>query len=53
MFLANYADVLTNAPLPEMITRFEASSAVACLLAVPPQSTTTWWISARTGSSPR
>jgi glucose-1-phosphate cytidylyltransferase len=38
MFLANYADVLTNAPLPEMIQRFEASDAVACLLAVPPQS---------------
>ena len=38
MFLANYADVLTNAPLPDMITRFEASSAVASLLAVPPQS---------------
>ena len=38
MFLANYADVLTNAPLPDMITRFEASGAVASLLAVPPQS---------------
>jgi glucose-1-phosphate cytidylyltransferase len=38
MFMANYADVLTNAPLPEMITRFEASNALACLLAVPPQS---------------
>jgi glucose-1-phosphate cytidylyltransferase len=38
MFLANYADVLTNAPLPDMIARFEASSAVAGLLAVPPQS---------------
>jgi glucose-1-phosphate cytidylyltransferase len=38
MFLANYADVLTNAPLPEMIDRFTASSALACLLAVPPQS---------------
>jgi glucose-1-phosphate cytidylyltransferase len=38
MFLANYADVLTNAPLPEMITRFEASQAVISLLAVPPQS---------------
>ena len=25
MFLANYADVLTNAPLPDMIERFEAS----------------------------
>jgi glucose-1-phosphate cytidylyltransferase len=38
MFLANYADVLTNAPLPDMITRFEASAAVASLLAVPLQS---------------
>ena len=38
MFLANYADVLTNTHLPHMIERFEASSAVACLLAVPPQS---------------
>ncbi|MGH3400411.1 MAG: glucose-1-phosphate cytidylyltransferase [Streptosporangiaceae bacterium] len=38
MFLANYADVLTNAALPDMITRFEASDAVAGLLAVPPQS---------------
>jgi glucose-1-phosphate cytidylyltransferase len=38
MFLANYADVLTNAPLPDMIERFRASSAEAALLAVPPQS---------------
>jgi len=38
MFLANYADVLTNASLPDMIERFTASSAVASLLAVPPQS---------------
>jgi len=38
VFLANYADVLTNAPLPDMIDRFEASSAVIGLLAVPPQS---------------
>ena len=38
MFMANYADVLTNASLPDMIERFEASSAVASLLAVPPQS---------------
>ncbi len=38
MFLANYADVFTDAPLPEMITRFEASDAVTTLLAVPPQS---------------
>jgi glucose-1-phosphate cytidylyltransferase len=38
MFMANYADVLTNAPLPDMIERFEASQATASLLAVPPQS---------------
>jgi len=38
IFLANYADVLTNAKLPDMISRFEASSAVIGLLAVPPQS---------------
>jgi glucose-1-phosphate cytidylyltransferase len=38
MFLANYADVLTTASLPDMIQGFEASDAVASLLAVPPQS---------------
>lgn len=38
MFMANYADVLTNAPLPDMIERFKASDAVASLLAVPLQS---------------
>ena len=38
MFLANYADVLTNAQLPDMIERFGASSAIASLLAVPPKS---------------
>ena len=38
MFLANYADVFTNASLPDMIARFEASSAVVSLLAVPPRS---------------
>jgi glucose-1-phosphate cytidylyltransferase len=38
MFLANYADVFTNAPLPDMIERFAASDAVASLLAVPMQS---------------
>src|SRR5215475_4666215 len=37
MFLANYADVLTDAPLPDMIKSFEASDAVVSLLAVPPQ----------------
>ena len=38
MFLANYADVFTNAPLPDMITQLEASDAIASLLAVPMQS---------------
>jgi glucose-1-phosphate cytidylyltransferase len=38
MFLANYADVFTNAPLPDMIARLEASDAAASLLAVPLQS---------------
>jgi glucose-1-phosphate cytidylyltransferase len=38
MFLANYADVLTDAPLPDIIDRFAASTAAASLLAVPPQS---------------
>ena len=38
MFLANYADVFTNAPLHDIVQRFAASDAVASLLAVPPQS---------------
>jgi glucose-1-phosphate cytidylyltransferase len=38
MFLANYADVLTNAPLPEVIDRFAATDAEVSLLAVPTQS---------------
>jgi glucose-1-phosphate cytidylyltransferase len=38
MFLANYADVLTDAPLNTMIDRFRRSDMVGGLLAVPPQS---------------
>ena len=38
MFLANYADVLTDAPLDKMIERFGRSDAIGGLLAVPPQS---------------
>lgn len=38
MFLANYADVLTDAPLPEMIDRFARRDAGASMLVVPPQS---------------
>jgi len=37
MFLANYADVLTDAPLDDMIARFVQSDATASLLATPPQ----------------
>lgn len=37
-FLANYADVLTDAPLPELVAELLDSSAVGLLLAVPPQS---------------
>jgi glucose-1-phosphate cytidylyltransferase len=40
MFLANYADTLTDAPLDELIERFRrAPDAVASMLAVPPVST--------------
>jgi glucose-1-phosphate cytidylyltransferase len=38
MFLANYADVLTDAPLPEMIDKFKNSDAGAQMMVVPPQS---------------
>jgi glucose-1-phosphate cytidylyltransferase len=38
MFLANYADVLTDAPLHTMVEKFRASSTIGGLLAVPPQS---------------
>jgi glucose-1-phosphate cytidylyltransferase len=38
MFLANYADVLTDAPLDEMVERFRGSGALGGLMAVPPQS---------------
>jgi glucose-1-phosphate cytidylyltransferase len=38
MFLANYADVLTDAPLDDMIDTFKASDASGMMLAVRPQS---------------
>lgn len=38
MFLANYADVLTDAPLPEMIEKFALRDAGASMMVVPPQS---------------
>jgi glucose-1-phosphate cytidylyltransferase len=37
VFLANYGDVLTDAPLDKVIGRLLASNAVGSLLAVPPQ----------------
>jgi glucose-1-phosphate cytidylyltransferase len=39
MFMANYADTLTDAPLDEMAERFETSGAVASMIVVPPVST--------------
>ena len=38
MFLANYADVFTDAPLSDMVSRFAATDASVSLLAVPLQS---------------
>jgi glucose-1-phosphate cytidylyltransferase len=39
MFLANYADTLTDAPLPELVEQFRNSDAAVSMLAVPPVST--------------
>ncbi len=39
VFLANYGDVLTDAPLPDMIARLEQSGKVASLLSVRPSYT--------------
>jgi glucose-1-phosphate cytidylyltransferase len=39
MFLANYADTLTDAPLPDLIDVFKRSDATVSMLAVPPAST--------------
>jgi glucose-1-phosphate cytidylyltransferase len=39
MFLANYADVLADAPLDEMIERFAAADAGASMMVVPPSNT--------------
>jgi glucose-1-phosphate cytidylyltransferase len=38
MFLANYADVLTDAPLDAMVQRLAGSDAGASMMVVPPQS---------------
>jgi glucose-1-phosphate cytidylyltransferase len=37
IFLANYGDVLTDAPMDRIVDQFMVSGAVASLLAVPPQ----------------
>ncbi|GAA0437776.1 glucose-1-phosphate cytidylyltransferase [Acrocarpospora corrugata] len=39
MFLANYADVLTDAPLDDIVARFAASDAGASMTVVPPSDT--------------
>jgi len=36
MFLANYSDGLTDAPLPDMIERFKKSGKIGCFIAVHP-----------------
>jgi len=36
MFLANYSDGLTDAPLPDMINRFKRSGKIACFIAIHP-----------------
>ncbi len=36
IFLANYSDGLTDAPLPEMIERFKESGKIGCFIAVHP-----------------
>lgn len=38
VFLANYGDVLTNAPMDRIVDEFMAGDSTASLLAVPPQS---------------
>jgi glucose-1-phosphate cytidylyltransferase len=37
-FLANYADVLTDAPMDDVVARFHKSGAAASMMIVPPQS---------------
>jgi glucose-1-phosphate cytidylyltransferase len=36
IFLANYSDGLTDAPLPDMIERFKKSGMIACFIAIHP-----------------
>ncbi|MFI9575545.1 hypothetical protein ACIG5D_29320 [Microbispora rosea] len=39
IFLANYADVLTDAPLSDIVERFRAADAGASMMVVPPSNT--------------
>jgi glucose-1-phosphate cytidylyltransferase len=39
IFLANYSDGLTDAPLPDMIDRFKKSGKIACFIAIHPPMT--------------
>ena len=36
LFLANYSDGLTDAPLPDMINRFKRSGKIGCFIAIHP-----------------
>jgi glucose-1-phosphate cytidylyltransferase len=36
LFLANYSDGLTDAPLPEMVSRFKESGKIGCFIAIHP-----------------
>jgi glucose-1-phosphate cytidylyltransferase len=36
LFLANYSDALTDAPLPEMVARFKQSGKIGCFIAIHP-----------------
>jgi len=42
MFLANYSDGLTDAPLPDMINRFKKSGKIACFMAYTRRSPFIW-----------
>ena len=42
IFLANYGDVLTDAPMNDLIKEFAKTDAVGQLLAVKPRTRSTW-----------
>ena len=51
VFLANYGDVLTNAPMNDLIDDFMQTDAVGSLLAVPPRTPSMWCKSTATAAS--